>query len=164
MANSLTIIKELIQLGTVVSPGLQGLPGPPGREGPPGPAGLPGSGSGTGVLALAGIDLSGHRVVRAQGDGSVTYASAESPSDVWSILGMTTGASQVGAEVPVVTYGEVSEPTWSWTPDRPVYLGSDGVLTQVVPTFPSSAFSLIVGFALTPTKLFFNPRDPLVLT
>lgn len=116
-----------------------------------GPQGPPGSITGDGSVPTftAGAALSGHMAVRAVGDGSVVYASADQPSQAGTVLGITTGAAQAGAQVSVVTAGPVDEPSWAFAPG-PVWLGLNGALTQVL---PQGGMLQQIGIALLPTRL-----------
>lgn len=122
-----------------------------------GPAGV-----GTTLSVLAAANLSGHRVVRSQGDGTVVYASSGSSADAASDLYLTTGAIMSGASGDAVALGVVDEPSWTWTPG-PVYLSTNGTLTQTPPSLGNGdMFIRQVGSALSPTSLFFNPGAPIV--
>lgn len=98
--------------------------GPPG---PPGPAGQ----AVTDVISSADHALGGHRVVRATATG-VTYASAEDP-EVAAVLGVTTHAANAANDITIRVSGALTEPSWTWQPG-PVYLASNGLLSQIPPT------------------------------
>lgn len=122
-----------------------------------GPAGV-----GTTLNVIAGANLSGHRAVRSQGDGTVVYADSSSSADAASDLYLTTGAIMTGASDDVVALGVVNEPSWTWVPG-PVYLSTNGTLTQTPPSLANGdMFIRQVGSALSPTSLFFNPGAPIV--
>jgi len=111
------------------------------------------------VTRTAGETLGGHRVVRQYTDGCVYYASNTSDSHKHAILGVTTGAVSSGNDATVQTFGELTEPSWAWTPGQPVFLSTSGLLTQ---TAPSSGFVLVIGTAQTATKLFISIKPPIV--
>lgn len=112
--------------------------------------------------ALAGRDLSGHRIVRSV-DGTADYADNETPEHQPGPFWLTLGAAAAGALVPVTASGEVHEVSWEWTVGGAIYLGANGQLTQTPPAEPA-AFSVQLGVALTATSLFFDPGTPIVLT
>lgn len=128
-------------------------------EGPQGAKGEPG---GSTFSVTAGENLGGHRVVATNGADAAVYASSLVLNQANMVLGMTTAAVSVGGDVNVIRQGEVEEPSWNWTIGSPVYLGNNGVLTQTLPN--GAAFSLIVGFPVTPTKLFIALREPIILS
>lgn len=135
-------------------------------SGPRGPQGLPGEAGPPGdklVTYPAAHAISGHRLVIVDVAGAVTYADAATLEHLHRVVGMTTGAASAGAQVTVQRYGECTEPSWSWTPDVPVYLGAAGALTQTPPARPAAQFSLVVGVAMSSTTLFMALREPLVL-
>jgi hypothetical protein len=73
---------------------------------------------------------------------------------------MTTGASSIGDTATIQTGGEMTEPSWSWVLDTPIWLSSSGTLTQVAPV---TGFSLIVAFPISATKAIINLREPIFL-
>lgn len=117
------------------------------------------------MRVIADADLSGHRLVAPQADSGVLYASSGSLADLSRPVWLTTGAIMTGQSGLVTYLGSVAEPSWSWTPGQPVYLGAAGVLTQTVPSLAGGfAFSLQVALATSATELFFNPKSPVVLS
>lgn len=110
----------------------------------------------TGTAASA---LSGHRVVTPAPDGSLDYASNDSVDHVHAPLWVTASAASSGAQLEALMFGPMIEPSWSWTPHQPVYLGTNGVLTQSLPAAPGAVFIAQVGTATSPTSLFVD-RSP----
>ncbi len=94
--------------------------------------------------------LGGHRIVRAAGNGRVDYADANEASHGDDVLGLTLHACDAGASVQVLAQGAVTEPSWGFTPQEPVFLGNAGQLTQ---TPAGTAFDLVCGFAETATAV-----------
>jgi len=113
------------------------------------------------ITKIASVDLGGQRVVVNDGAYNVTYADASNLLEMHNVLGLTQGAAALGAEVVVLKSGEITEGSWSWTPDNYVYLGLNGLLTQTVPT---SGFLLVIGTAIAPTVLNVNIGAPILLT
>lgn len=126
---------------------------------------VPGPGTDSQQLQfMAEATLSGHRLVMLADSGRVAYASNAQLGHAGLVLGMTTGAAMTGAAVNVHRSGPFTEPSWSWTPDAPLFLGADGLFTQEPPQYPAAAFSLVVGFALTPTKILVGIHEPIILS
>ena len=120
--------------------------GPPGPAGPAGPMG--------GIASrIAGENIGGHRAVTVGADGKA-YLASPVEAQAQAVFGVTTGAALAGAVVVIQCAGEQVEPAWSWTPG-PVWLGTDGVLTQVVPTVGAA---VLIGTAGGPTSLTVAPR------
>lgn len=141
----------------VVMSGRQGPSGPPGVMGPKGDPG------GTTLRRIAARDMSGHRFVFPSASGLVDYASCTNLAHALMVLGMTQGAAVAGTPVDVQITDELTEPGWNWTPG-PVFLGVDGLMTQVQPQAPDAAFSLVVGQALTPNTIFIKLGIPISLS
>lgn len=134
---------------TVVGKGAQGPAGP---EGPVGPAG------GDVIVLPAATDLGGHRVVRSN-SGFAGYADAYDPDHGDDVLGVTLGAAVAEDDVQIQVGGVVTEPSWSWVPEEPIFLGADGLPTQAVPT--DAAFLLVIGFSETPTSMRVRIESPI---
>lgn len=104
--------------------------------------------------------ISGHRVMRCTSSGKVSYADSGTPSHAHSVIGISTNAAADNETVNVQFSGEVTEPSWNWTPNLPVFNGANGYLTQTPPT---TGYSLIVGFALTSTKIVVGIKQPIFI-
>ena len=141
-----------------------GTPGEPGEPGTPGPQGPPGSAAEQVLLSRTAFSaLSGHRVVTITSDSQLTYASNDMAWQLEVPLWLTLGAFADGATGLVLAYGPVVEPSWSWTPG-PLYLGTNGLLTQDPPQPPEALFSVQVGYATSQTGVFFERRPSISLT
>ena len=105
--------------------------------------------------AVAGATLSGHRIVTRRSNGKVTYASNADLTDVNAPMWLTIASAVLDAPVPVLLFGDVEEPSWSWTPGAAIYLTAAGALTQVVPIAPA-AFLVQVGYATGTTSIVFD--------
>jgi hypothetical protein len=105
------------------------------------------------ISRVAESNVSGHRVVAASADGRVSHV-GKLDADAVNVLGVTEGSALAGNPVSIVTIGEMQETSWSWTAG-PVWLGDDGIMTQVVPI---AGLLVQVGVATDPTKLNINPQ------
>lgn len=139
---------------TVVTLISEGIQGPPGPQGPVGPSGS------TRARVSAGVDIGGHRVVTLNEQGKAVYASPTLVRDANRILGLTMHAVVTDADVDVLREGDAIEPSWSWDLNKPIYLGQDGTLVQQVA--PESVFTLIVGFPISATKMYFSIGTPII--
>lgn len=136
----------------------EGLQGPEGIQGPKGDPG------GSEITEIAGAAIGGHRVVVLDATGRAVYASNDQLGHATRIVGITKHAAVEGAPVGLQIYGAMTEPTWSWDTSLPVFLGSDGLLTQTQPTAPLAKFSVVVGFPISATTLFIKIGIPISIT
>ena len=134
----------------------RGQRGPQGPQGPQGQQGI----SGTTYTRIASGSIGGQRFVVTNGDGTVSYASNLNDSQINKVFGITLNAANDGENVNVLTFGLTEFNGWSWNTALPIFLGDNGLPTQTVPL---SGFSLIVGFAETPTNIFVDLREPIYL-
>lgn len=129
----------------MVEVGMQGPPGPPGDA----PT----------ITFPASAILSGHRAVRVSA-GKVVYADAADLGDANLVLGISRNAAIEDDPVLIQTAGLMTEPSWDWTPDLPIFCGPAGALTQTAPT---SGFDLILAIALTSTQIHIGAKMPIAL-
>lgn len=124
-----------------------------GEQGPPG-------GGSTDTLRLNAVGpISGHRAIRSDGAGRAVYASNDEPASASGVLGVSLNAALDGDPVLIQFASRIDEPSWSWTPNQPVFCGPAGLLTQVAPT---QGFVLVVGVAITPTALVVDIKQPII--
>lgn len=137
----------------VVLAGQQGPRGPQGVAGPAGPTGA------QAVLRTADQALGGHRIVRSTGAGTVDYADASQLLHGDDTLGLTTNAAAAGDAVNVLTFGSITESSWAFVPQQPVFLGANGLLVQVPAA--EAAFLQQVGYAEAADTLFVDIDPPI---
>jgi hypothetical protein len=115
------------------------------------------------VTKTAGTALSGQRVVRPRADGAVIYAD---PSDAVGFGAgpwwLTQGAVLSGAATELLAEGEITEPSWSWTPGARLFLGAAGTLSTTPPVVPARMIQVAV--AVAGTIIYFDPQVPIVTT
>lgn len=126
-----------------------------GEQGPPG---IPGPAGGQVIERTAGEQLSALRAVFEGAAGRVWLADATEAVEVFTLLGVTTTAAEANQPVLVQRLGAIDDAAWAWTPGVRVYLGAAGQLTQ---TPPDTGFDVLIGVALSPTRLLLNIQDPI---
>ena len=112
------------------------------------------------LTAIAGVNLGGHRAVVFDGDGTVIYADQSIAAHAERVLGVTTGAASIGTEATIQTGGELTEPSWAWALDAPIYLSTNGLLTQVIPT---TGFIQQIAIPLSATSIKFISQSAFFL-
>ena len=114
--------------------------------------------AGPAVEQTAGENLGGNRVIVVLGDLAF-YADKDNLSHVDKVRGISTEAFTTGNIGCVQIGGFMQDPSWSWTPDLPVFLSNNGLLTQTVPT---TGFILQLGVADTATRILIDLKMPIV--
>lgn len=112
------------------------------------------------VVALtAAEDVGGHRVIAVNEDGFAVYADSRDFDTVYGIVGISDSAAVEGDRVYVRMFGlmEVPAPV---LPGSPIYLGYDGLMTQL----PPEAGALVcVASAISPTRIIIDIQTPITL-
>lgn len=108
----------------------------------------------------AGEAITAYQVV-ALVDGLVVPASTDNSAHTSSVLGIARETVTAGQPIQVVTDGIISNPTWSWADDQPLFLGLEGqILTQ--PDF-NQVFIIQLGDAPSPTQINVSLDKPTLL-
>jgi len=107
----------------------------------------------------AAENLSALRVVMGNGSGGIIYADQSDGLLAGAAFGITTTSATTGNQVTIQTSGELIDSGWSWTPG-PIWLGTNGTLTQVEPVAPNALVQ--VARAVTATKIIID-IEPLIL-
>ncbi|WP_416406541.1 DUF2190 family protein [Paracidovorax citrulli] len=128
------------------------------EQGPPGPRGEVGPAGGAAVTRVAGSTLSALVAVWEDAAGRVHALDQDDEDHVFSLLGVTLTAADAGQPIDVQRSGAITDSAWSWTPGQRVYLGLGGALTG---TPPAAGFDVLIGTALSPTRLLLNLQDPI---
>jgi hypothetical protein len=104
------------------------------------------------ITLVAGENLSALRAVTTNSSGQAVYASNNTLANA-QVVGITNGAVTSGANATIKISGILTDANWNWTKGT-VYLGTNGTLTQTVPT--NGAIVVHVGKALTATTLIID--------
>jgi len=133
------IVKVPIESHEIVKAISSGPQGPPGRDG-----------ADAGQLSVvAAENLGAARAI--QIDGFYVQPNAESLS---LYAGVSSNSALIGENVAVTKEGRFSDPSFSFTPNLPIFVIADGILTQ---TAPQNGFVRRIGFALTETVINLDP-------
>jgi CheY-specific phosphatase CheX len=103
--------------------------------------------------------IGGHRVVYLDENGYIKYANNNDLNSVKKIVGITTQASSYLAVQNVQTYGELTDSSFNFNVNYPIYLNGNGLISQ---TYPSNT-CIILGFVVSLNKIFINIQQPIIL-
>ena len=129
----------------------RGIPGPRGPQGQPGPAG------GAAFIRVAAVTLSALVVVWEDAAGLVRPLDYRDEAHIELLCGLTITSADAGQDVTVQRAGPLDAAGLWLAPGR-VYLGAGGSLTQ---TPPNNGFDVLVGVAVSPTRLILSFQDPI---
>ena len=97
-----------------------------------------------------------YKVVALDSTANTVLASASDITQVDQILGVLDSSGET------VTFGSITNPSWTWTAEQSLYLGSNGDVVTTS-TINGAAFSLKLGYAISATKAFIKIGTPIVL-
>lgn len=75
-----------------------------------------------------------------------------------TLIGLAKQTGNIGNVIAVAEDEFMTNTAWAWQPDKPVFLGTDGTLTQ---SLIGVLFVQQVGVALTPTKIVIRISQPI---
>ena len=115
----------------------------------------------TAVLQLiAAENISALRVLASDDLGQVVYADNNSVGQAFKVMGISISTGLLGANVTLQTEGILTDAGWSWAGTGPLFVGTNGVLTQTPPT---NGYSVVVGWPTNPTTIFININHAIIL-
>ena len=97
-----------------------------------------------------------YKIVALNANAETIVASSLDIGIIDKILGVLANTGQT------VTFGSITNPSWTWTPEQSLYLGSSGNIVTTS-TIDGAAFSLKIGYAISSTKAFIKIGTPVVL-
>lgn len=105
--------------------------------------------------------LPAYCVVYESSPGRLSLADNSAAASSYAVAGITTAFAAVGGAVALAgNGGTVSNASWNWTPQQPVFLGAGGALTQQP---PSAGWVLAVGVAISATSIFVAIANPVAV-
>jgi hypothetical protein len=129
------------------------------KEGPIGPQGD----AGTVIEAIAGDNISALKIVRAvnatdviESDASSTFANAK-------CLGITLTGASVGNLIRIQFFGAVGDASFNFPVNAPLYLTTDGNITDVAPDGVTYNFNTTIGYSLGAGAIFIDLQEPIAL-
>lgn len=146
VVSTVTSVEDKMQIIEIVTQGLQGA------------AGISG---GSYIPYTATTSISGHRVVCASFNNTIIYADSSIKTLANSIIGITSNAGNIGDVINVQTSSTITEPSWNWVQNLPIFCSINGLLTQIQPTV---GFSLIVATATSPTTILVGIKQPIIIS
>lgn len=154
------IINETTANEKVFIPPMYGnaIPGPQGPKGEKGDIGLPGTGNST--VVIANELIGGGRVIAIDNEIPI-YASNNNKSIAKKVLGISLGAAEVGSELIIQTSGLMTDPAWNWDVEKPLFLGTNGLIVQEYPA--DADFLLIVGQPVSSDTIKVNIETPILI-
>lgn len=129
-----------------------------GEQGPAGRPGIPGPAGGSALQRDAGETVSALRVLYERG-GKVYALDYRDGAHIDLLLGVSLTAADTDQPLTIQRSGVLDDSGWSWALGR-VWLGINGALTQ---TPPPDGYDVLIGAAVSATRITLNIQDPIEL-
>ena len=97
-----------------------------------------------------------YKIVALNASGETVLATSLLIAQIDRVLGVLDNSGET------VTFGAITNPSWNWTPEQSLYLGSNGNIATTS-TIDGATFSLKIGYAISSTKAFIKIGTPVVL-
>ena len=97
-----------------------------------------------------------YKIVALDNNANTILASSLDLTQIRRVIGIT----KPGGEV--VSYGVITNPNWSWTPNQDLFVGDAGNISTTS-TINGAAFSLGIGVAISATKIYVHLGTPVAL-
>lgn len=110
------------------------------------------------TLPCAETILEGY-AVKVNGLGQLEKCSANNLTHVNTLIGLAKQTGNIGEIITVSEDEFMTNTAWAWVPDKPVFLGVNGTLTQDT---TGLLFVQQVGVALTATKIVIRISQPFI--
>lgn len=109
-------------------------------------AGTPLITAGKNQIIKTNIQLTAYKVVTTDEQGFLINADASITMHANKVIGIILNSPTAQDSGVVATEGDITNFGWNWIPDRPIFLGLDGDITQD-PNLPGISFSQQLGYA-----------------
>ena len=120
-----------------------------------------GSGGNANELNLvANENISALKIVR-QDTGGVLLADIGAQLDS-EALGVSRDAATLGSNLRVITYGRVDDTSFGFTLNEPLFLGNNGLITNLAPT-NSGEYIVRIGYSLGIGSIFIDIESPVLI-
>jgi len=101
----------------------------------------------------------GQRIMVSIG-GNLEYADQTNLTHADRLCGMTLNAANIGEPLKIQTVGNIRDPIFTWAIGTPLYLGTNGLLTEIVPT---TGILWQLAEMVAENTLLLNPQNLVIL-
>jgi hypothetical protein len=79
------------------------------------------------------------------------------------VIGLALNAAVTNDPVDVILLGVLEDLSWSWSANELLFLSTSGSITSIAPSLPTDTYSVVLGKALTSTKIMVSIDSPITL-
>lgn len=105
--------------------------------------------------------IGGHRAVYLDINKKLQYASSLELNQANKVIGITTNAGTFNEDIIVNTYGSITDVSFSFQIDLPIYLLYNGNITQTYPN--DSAVCKVLGYAINTNTMLVDIQHTIII-
>jgi hypothetical protein len=79
------------------------------------------------------------------------------------VAGMSVNAGLAGATCKILLFGQFQDPFFNFTAQAPLFLGTDGAITDVAPVVPFASHQVTIGQSLGSGSVLINISEPVAI-
>ena len=102
-------------------------------------------------------------LVTATSDTNVINATDNSTYSNAIVLGVSLTSATIGGLVEILMMGKLEDPFFTYAVNDILFLGQNGVITNIPPSLPLSTHSTTIGYSLGSGSIFLNIEKPIIL-
>ena len=107
---------------------------------------------------IAQSNFGGQRVIAFNGT-NYFYASYLTPLESIKSIGISKNAASTGTELKIQTLGNLTDPSFTWVIGEILYLGDNGLLTNLTPI---TGLFWELARVVSQNTICFNPKSPII--
>ncbi len=107
------------------------------------------------IIKTAVSAISAHRIIVLDADDRPVYADSGLLSHINRVVGVSINSAAMGESLEIQYGGEIKDPSFNFTPG-PIYVGTDGFITTVLPTDVTAEYLQQIGIATNATTIALN--------
>ena len=114
-------------------------------------SGIKGDPGGQDIIYPAATVLAAHKAVSLNSSGKLVYTDVSDLGLCETFIGITLNAGEADAYITVRTFGQITDTSFSFEPDKNIFVTSSGTLTS---TKPVAERYLCIGLSYTATSFY----------
>lgn len=113
---------------------------------------------------VAGENISALKAIYVKASDGKAYVGKSNGTEPESlVIGIAINTAVTNDPVSVILLGILEDLSWSWAANELLFLNTLGSITDIAPTLPTDIYAVVLGKALTSTKIMVSIDSPITL-